>query len=91
MGVGAGGAGAGAGVAAASSDGSQEPSDLHGRDWDDDVSQEEGAALRVLKRLSGREGVCVRRGGGQFPWRASAESCIEVLLPAAELDPPGST
>lgn len=81
----------GAAAAAASAGGGQELPDLHGMDGDEDVSQEEGSVLRAMKRLSGREGAYVRRGGGSFPWRASAESCIEVLLPPVELDHPGST
>lgn len=53
--------------------------------------EEEREALRVMRRLSGSEGVRVRRGGGGvFPWSAGGESCIEVLLPAAGLDPPAS-
>lgn len=51
--------------------------------------EEERAALRVMRRLSGSEGVRVRRGGGGvFPWGSGTESpCIEVLLPAAGLNP----
>lgn len=91
----------GAGAAAASAGGSREQSGLHGSGGggdgdggDDDevghVSKEERAVLRTMKRLSGREGVRVSRTGAGFPWRANAESCIEVLLPTAEFDPPGS-
>ena len=53
--------------------------------------EDERAALRVMRRLSGSEGVRVRRGGGVFPWGSGAESCIEVLLPAPGLDPPASS
>lgn len=51
---------------------------------------EERAALRVMRRLSGSGGVRVRRGGGAFPRGGGAESCIEILLPAAGLEPPAS-
>lgn len=56
-----------------------------------DVSrEEERAALQMMRRLSGSEGARVRRGGGVFPRVGGADSCIEVLLPAAGIDPPAS-
>lgn len=51
---------------------------------------EEEEVLRVMRRLSGREGVRVRRRRGIFPWGPDAESCIEVLLPTTPLKPPAS-
>ncbi|CAM9883314.1 unnamed protein product [Scytosiphon promiscuus] len=52
--------------------------------------EEEAAVLRVLRRLSGSSAaVRLRRVERVFPWGAPRESCIEVLLPAAEmLHPP---
>ncbi|CAB1120447.1 unnamed protein product [Ectocarpus sp. CCAP 1310/34] len=54
------------------------------------TEEEEEEVLRVMRRLSGREGVRVRRGGGMFPWGPDAESFIEVLLPTTPLEPPAS-
>lgn len=56
--------------------------------------EEEEEVLRVLRRLAGSdEAVRLRRVDTFYPWGAPRESCIEVLLPAAETlhgEPPAS-